>query len=141
VIQAQLVLELLIVPLDPPAELGEADELGRHRRGRVEPILRGRRFPEAIPSTALLRAGFERFSSRWAGRTRSRAKRERMAPRAPSRHVTVCHAEAGSSPGAEAHRLMPSVRRTRIDGHRAARHGFGGRGLADATRSPFDPTT
>src|SRR6266850_6430033 len=44
-IEPELILELLIVALDPPAELGEAHE-GRHgRRGRQgrEPILRGLR--------------------------------------------------------------------------------------------------
>src|SRR4029453_16184680 len=43
-IQPQLVLELLIVALDPPAQLGEADELGERGRlrQRREPILRGR---------------------------------------------------------------------------------------------------
>src|SRR5712691_11930039 len=47
VIQAQLILELLIVALDAPAELGEADEggdRGRRRQGR-EPILCGLAFP------------------------------------------------------------------------------------------------
>src|SRR4029453_7267972 len=42
VIQAQFVFELLIVALDPPAELGQPDEggdRGRRRQGR-EPVLR-----------------------------------------------------------------------------------------------------
>src|SRR5260370_8321536 len=43
-IQPQLVLELLIVALDPPAQLGEADELGDggRLRQRREPVLGGR---------------------------------------------------------------------------------------------------
>src|SRR6266508_1312084 len=42
-IQPKLVLELLIVALDPAAQLGEADELGERcrLRQRREPVLRG----------------------------------------------------------------------------------------------------
>src|SRR3989304_879180 len=43
VIQAELILEFLIIPLDSPAELGQADEGGdRHRLGQGrQPVLRG----------------------------------------------------------------------------------------------------
>ena len=40
--------------------------------------------------------GLDRESSRCAGRTRTVAKRERIAPRVPCRQVTVRHADAGS---------------------------------------------
>src|SRR5713226_3570952 len=41
VIQAQLVLQLLVVPLDPPAQHRESDQIGvrRRRRQRGQPIL------------------------------------------------------------------------------------------------------
>src|ERR1700704_4712364 len=46
VVQPELILEFLIVAFNPPAQLGEADELGdRDRRGQGrEPVLRGRVF-------------------------------------------------------------------------------------------------
>src|SRR5712691_7826770 len=107
-IQPQLVLELLIVALDPPAQLGEADELGdRGRlRQRREPILR--RFAGS-PGP---------FDQQPLFRPRGRAKRERVAPRVPSRHVTVRQAAAGRA----AARcwilwgLCVAVRRTRVGG-------------------------
>src|SRR5262249_60508356 len=40
--------------------------------------------------------GVDRQSSRGAGRTRTAAKRERIAPRVPWRHVTVRQAVAGN---------------------------------------------
>src|SRR6266536_5940161 len=42
-VEPELVLELLIVALDAPAQLGEADEVGERRRlrQRRQPILRG----------------------------------------------------------------------------------------------------
>src|SRR5881397_1030404 len=46
-VEPELILELLIVALDAPAKLGEADEFGdggRRRQGR-EPVLRGRGVP------------------------------------------------------------------------------------------------
>src|SRR5712692_3768740 len=45
-VQPELILELLIVALDAPAELGQADEGGDrgHLRQSREPILRGRAF-------------------------------------------------------------------------------------------------
>src|SRR5262245_5187263 len=59
-IQAEFVLELLVVPLDPPAELGQPHELGerdRRRQGR-EPILRGLGFARRpLDQEVLFRAG------------------------------------------------------------------------------------
>src|SRR5712691_11196632 len=59
-VEPELVLELLIVALDAPAQLGEADE-GRDRRRRRqgrEPILRGLRFvPRPLDQHPLLRPG------------------------------------------------------------------------------------
>src|SRR6516164_11717879 len=60
VIQAQLVLELLVVPLDPPAELSQPHELGEGRRRRQgrEPVLRGLGFPaRPLDQEILFRAG------------------------------------------------------------------------------------
>lgn len=47
VVQPELVFEFLVVALDPPAQLGQADELGagQRRRQRGQPVLRGGRFP------------------------------------------------------------------------------------------------
>src|SRR5260370_11644118 len=59
-VEPEFVLELLIVALDAPAQLGEADEVGdgrRHRQGR-EPILRGLRLvPRPLHEHPLLRPG------------------------------------------------------------------------------------
>src|SRR6266545_2188423 len=100
-VEPELVLEFLIVALDAPAELREADE-----------------------------GGAGRCSSRWAGRTRSRAKRECIAPRVPSRHVTVRHAVAGSAL-ATCVRLCGvcvAVRSTCVGGRPRPCQRFGGRG-------------
>src|SRR6266536_1845554 len=58
--QPELVLELLIVALDPPTQLGEADELGERGRlrQRREPILRGLRvLSRPLDQHPLLRPG------------------------------------------------------------------------------------
>src|ERR687891_2952068 len=59
-VEPELVLELLIVALDAPAQLGEADEVGdgRRRRQRREPILRGLRVtPRPLDQQPLFRPG------------------------------------------------------------------------------------
>src|SRR3989442_14321542 len=56
-VEPELILELLIVALDAPAQLGEADEVGEGRRLRQgrEPILRGLRFaPRPLDQQPLL---------------------------------------------------------------------------------------
>src|SRR6266849_8609677 len=57
-VEPELILELLIVALDAPAQFGEADEVGDGRRrwqGR-EPILRGLRLaPRPLDEQPLLR--------------------------------------------------------------------------------------
>jgi hypothetical protein len=91
VIQAQLVLELLIAPLDPPAELGQPDEVGnrgRRRQGR-EPILRRLEFAAgSLDQEVLFRSRLRALLIAMADRTRTRAKRERMRPRVPARQLT-----------------------------------------------------
>src|SRR5216683_7521389 len=90
--------------------------------------------------------GAARCSSRWAGRTRSRVKRERIVPRVPSRHVTVRHAVVGSAP-ASCLRLCGvcvAVRRTHVGGRPRPFQRFGGRGASpggQAVVSFFTPTT
>src|SRR3989304_3925813 len=59
-IEPELVLELLIVALDAPAQLGEPNEVGdrRRRRQRRQPILRGLRFASRpFDQQPLLRPG------------------------------------------------------------------------------------
>src|SRR3989304_858215 len=59
-IEPELVLELLIVALDAPAQLGEPNEVGdrRRRRERRQPILRGLRFASRpFDQQTLLRPG------------------------------------------------------------------------------------
>src|SRR5687768_9131765 len=59
-IEAELILELLIVALDAPAQLGEADEVGDRRRlrQRRQPILRGLGFaPRPFDQQPFLRPG------------------------------------------------------------------------------------
>src|SRR6058998_3677598 len=58
VIEPELILELLIVALDTPTQLGEADEVGRRRRQGREPILRGLGFaPRPLDQQPFLRSG------------------------------------------------------------------------------------
>ena len=111
-IQPQFVLELLIVALDAPAELGQSDEVGH---GMVSGRVDSQYFVgSASPRGHSIRShssgrGADRFSSRCAGRTRTRAKRERIAPRVPSRQVTDAP-RRGRQPGGhvgEVDRLMP----------------------------------
>ena len=84
-IQAQLVLQFLVVALDAPAELGQAarDRRPRSIAGRVDSqyfVGAGSSRGHSISSHSS-GSGVDRCSSRCAGRTRSRAKRARMAPR------------------------------------------------------------
>src|SRR5215813_2052015 len=102
VIESQLILELLVIALEAPAQLGEMHEGGEGRvvAGRVESqYVVGSGFPRghSMSSHSSVR-GVARCSSRWAGRTRIRADRERRVPRVPSRHVTLRHAVAGTVP-------------------------------------------
>src|SRR5712691_4578270 len=139
-IEPELVLELLIVALDAPTQLGEADEVGDGRglrQGR-EPIFLGLGFaPRPLDQQPLGPPGL---------RTRSRAKRERIAPRVPSRHVTVRHAVVGRAP-ASCLRLCGvclAVRRTCVGGRPRPFQRFGGRGASpggQAVVSFFTPTT
>src|SRR6266536_2102538 len=129
-IQPELVLELLIVALDPPTQLGEADELGERGRlrQRREPILRGLRvLSRPLDQHPLLRPG-------------------RRALRVPSRHVTVRQAAAGRA----AARcwilwgLCVAGRRTRVGGRPRPFQRFGGCGASpggQAVISFLTPTT
>src|SRR3972149_2501058 len=59
-VEPELILELLIVALDAPAQLGEADEISEGRRLRQgrEPILRGLRVaPRPLDQQPLFRPG------------------------------------------------------------------------------------
>jgi hypothetical protein len=100
VIESQFIFQFLIVAFDPPAQHGELDELRAGAGdGNVESqylIGAASVCGHSITSHSSGR-GFERDSSRWAGRTRTAAKRERMAPRfrgATSRCATRRPADA-----------------------------------------------
>src|SRR5919106_1367298 len=59
-VEPKLILEFLIIALDAPAQLGEADEVGQGRRRRQgrEPILRGLGVaPRPLDQQPLFRAG------------------------------------------------------------------------------------
>src|SRR3990172_13049043 len=89
--------------------------------------------------------GAARCSSRWAGRTRSRVKRERIVPRVPSRHVTVRHAVVGSATASCLRLRGGGVGggRPHVGGRPRPVHRFGGRGASPgghAVVSFFTPT-
>ena len=110
VIQAEFVLELLIVPLDPPAELGEADEFGgdRDRRGEVEYFV-GADSPEAIPSPATPPGGVPTVSHRDARAARGAGQNRPHRPPRPlaPRHGLPRGGGQFRRQALEAHRLMP----------------------------------
>ena len=92
VVEAQLLLELLVVALDPPAHLGGADQ-ARRRRGRRQgrqPVLA--RLLLFLPATRS--AAIPRRSSRHASRRCEphphACKARAQAARLPSRQLTVC---------------------------------------------------
>ena len=97
--KAEFLLELLIIALDPPAQLGEVDQpikgdiLGQGGK----PILGRLGFVLAATRSAatLRRAARLSLVSRCAGRTRCRAKRDESQSALPSRQVMVCHASFG----------------------------------------------
>src|SRR5438309_7551835 len=97
VAKAKLLLELLIVPLDPPARLGNLDQaLERGASGRLEnQYFAGSASPAGHSiSSHSSGQGSARWVSRCAGRTRTAAKREDSLPWLPSRQVTVRQAWA-----------------------------------------------
>src|SRR4051794_5180966 len=97
--QAEFLFQLLIIALDAPAQLGEIDQAIERgvSGGRVaSQYLAGSVSPSghSISSHSSSR-GSVRHSSRWAARTRTRAKRELSAPALPSRQEIVCQLVAG----------------------------------------------
>jgi hypothetical protein len=92
-IEPQFLLEFLAVALDAPAQLGSPDQLLERRGGGEvgQPILGG--FGVAVgpldeqPLLAM-REGAP-VVARWAARTLTAAKRERIMPAVPSRQVIV----------------------------------------------------
>jgi hypothetical protein len=148
-IEAQLVLQFLIVAFDPPAQHGELDQVGAGRRGgqRREPVLdRGRVGARPLDEQPLFRPGVARPSSRWAGRTRTAAKRDRIGPRVPWRHVTVRHAVAGRwwATSCTLRGRWRRVRRTNVGGRPCPRYLRGGSGAcpgAQTVVSVLIPTT
>ena len=98
--EPHLLLEILVVALDPPAHLCHADEggpLGVRRQCR-EPVLgrlvlARRPFPGGHSTRNHSRGrGLESVRSRWAGRTRGAAKRPLGGALVPSRQVRVFQA-------------------------------------------------
>src|SRR3954453_21613573 len=107
--KAQFLFQFLVIALDPPAQFGQINQAieGHVRREGGQPIvasqyLAGSASPSghSISSHSSSR-GSARPSSRWAARTRTRAKREVSAPALPSRQETVCQL-AGGKPSASA---------------------------------------
>ena len=98
--EPHLLLGILVVALDPPAHPGHADEGGPPgvRRQCREPVL-GRLVLTRRPvpsghsmSNPSRGRGLESVRSRWAGRTRSAAKRPPGSALVPSRQVRVFQA-------------------------------------------------
>ena len=93
VVQAEALLELAVVVLDTPAELGEVHEPGQWRVGGQvgEPVL-DRLVLVLGHSASSHRSPSTPSSSRWASWRRTRIARNSAAsaPRSPSRHPTVC---------------------------------------------------
>ena len=98
--EPHLLLEILVVALDPPAHLGHADEggpLGVRRQCR-EPVLgrlvlARRPFPGGHSTRNHSRGrGLESVRSRWTGRTRGAAKRPPGGALVPSCQVRVFQA-------------------------------------------------
>src|SRR5712692_6484709 len=96
--EPDLLLELLIVALDPPAQLGEVDQTMQSNvlgEGR-EPVFG--RFLLAfgpLDQQPFFRSALAALKSRRAARTRTRAKREDRRSAVPSRHAIVCQARLG----------------------------------------------
>src|SRR5712692_6477307 len=129
-VQPELILELLIVALDAPAELGQADE-GRdrgHLRQSREPILRGRAFaPRPLDEQPFFRPGLRAL--------RIAMGRSQAQPREAGTHRAA---------GPFAPRYRPPRRRRNRHGQPRPFQRFGGRGPAPgghAVVSPFTPTT
>ena len=106
--KAEFLLELLIVALDPPPQLGKIDQAIKRDvlRQSGKPILGRLGFswrPLDQQPLFWARLGQQGIamphgSSPWAeahGRTRCRAKRDDSQSALPSRQVVVCHASAG----------------------------------------------
>src|SRR6267154_2425425 len=91
VAEAEFLLELLVVALDAPAQLGERDQAMSW--GRVESQYFVGSFSAFGHSTS--NHSCSPVAPRRAARTRTRAKREESRPLEPSRHVTVRQASTG----------------------------------------------
>src|SRR3989442_1166316 len=149
VIQPQLVLQLLVV-----RSIRQRSIASRTRSARV--AVGGSVASQYLIGAASARGhsmsshssgrGVERQSSRCAGRTRTAAKRERIAPRVPWRQVTVRQARAGgcwARVRTLSGRCRP-VRRTSVGGRPWPRYFGGGSGArpgAQTVVSVLMPTT
>src|SRR5882672_8761571 len=94
--KADFLLEIAVIVLDTPAQLGEIDEAAeRHVRvDGCEPVFGGLALPLGHSMSSVSSA--KRASPRiGAARTRTRAKRDRSFTLVPSRHVTVRQARLG----------------------------------------------
>src|SRR5436853_402693 len=96
--EPNLLLELLIIALDAPAQLSQIDEGGKidvFRQGRQPVFDRLLLAFGPLDQQPLRRMRRGDFSSRCAGQTRRRANREDSGAAAPSRQVIVRHARFG----------------------------------------------
>ena len=95
--QAELLFNLLVVPLNAPAHFGDSDQFYKRCGSgqRRKPVL-GRFCLTAWPfdQQPFCSRGLVRLSSRCAARTRSAAKRDDNYRWLPSRQFTVCQRRA-----------------------------------------------
>ena len=96
VVEAQFLLELLVVPFDPPAHLGGADQVdqGGRRRQVDSQYLLGSFFPSGHSISSHSSACGSARGSRGRRPHPTAAKRPSSSPLLPSRQLTVCQALA-----------------------------------------------
>ena len=97
VTQAEFLLELLIIALDPPAQFGQVDQPIAISSAKLASQYLVGSFSFSGHSISSHSSARGRLSlvSRWAARTRWRAKREDSCSALPSRQATICQASLG----------------------------------------------
>src|SRR5580704_13989632 len=94
--EADFLLEVLIITLDSPAQLGEIDEVAERHVGATDASQNFVGAASSLGHSISNVSSANRASPRiGAARTRTRAKRDRSFALLPSRHVMVRHAFLG----------------------------------------------
>ena len=136
VAEAELLLELLVVPLDPPAQLGEGDETFQGRVGRAgwrtsiwsaRARLRGHSTSSQSSGQGSCRLVAMSRPDPQGREARAENAFHTLAP-GDSRQAAAGSARASSRPA----RLMAGWRRSRFRGSAAARPRLGGKGSVPA---------